>query len=124
MMLMRYSSLLVFWVNRALNEPDGSFLRKSSPFGPGILFSRSKARYPGPALATTESNKASSDVAAAKERIMINGRSMARLLRKLEDQAMREVDIGSDGSTFERDNGIKAQSPDGFVKGMKRNAEE
>ena len=81
MMLMRYSSLLVFWVNRALNEPDGSFLRNSSPFGPGILFSSSKARYPGPALATTESNRASSDVAAARERIMINGKSIATPLR-------------------------------------------
>ena len=124
MMLMRYSSLLVFWVNRALNEPDGSFLRKSSPFGPGILFSRSRARYPGPASATTEFTRASSDVAAAKERIMINGRSITRPLRKREDQAMREVDIGSDESTFERDNGSRAQSPDAFVKGRKRNMEE
>lgn len=79
MMFMRYSSLLVFWVNIALNDPDGSSLRKSSPFGPGILFSRSKARYPGPALAATESSNASNDVAAANERNMVKDKLTNRL---------------------------------------------
>ena len=32
--------------------------------------------------------------------------------------------MGRDGSTFERDNTSKAQSPDAFVEGSERNVEE
>ena len=75
-MLMRYSSLLVFCVRAALNDPDGSLLRKSSPFGPGILFSRSRARYPGLALASIAVTSASSDAAVAMKRDIIKDREM------------------------------------------------
>lgn len=54
-----------------MNDPDGSSLRNSSPFRPGILFSRSRARYPGLALAFVALMSASSDARVAIERNMI-----------------------------------------------------
>ena len=103
--LMRYSSLFVFWVKGALNDPDGSSLRKSSPFGPRILFSRSRARYPGPALPAAASINASSKVAAAKERNMIKDEWMVRLLEEVEVYSRQRgrAEVGRGRTALERD---------------------
>jgi hypothetical protein len=69
--LIRYSCLLELWVRRELQEPEGSSLRKSSPFATGILFSRSRARNPGLAFTGTAFVNVNSNVAVAREYNMI-----------------------------------------------------